>query len=373
MKVYADLHVHIGKAQDRFVKITASKTLTLKNALSFAKEIKGIDVLGVVDCGSRLVTKEIVQMLDRGDLIEIEDGGLLTKGGLLLILGWEIELLNTHFLIYVSSFSDLKVLTEVLWPKTKNQELSTQRYQIHHQEVREVTELLGGLFFPAHAFTPYKGLYGKAVDSLYELFDKPFTAIEMGLSSSTEMIAGIKELEPTTFLANSDAHSLQKIGREYNEIEVNSLSFAGLKEALEKEKIVANYGLDPRLGKYHETGCLKCGSLIGDDGCTCGSLEVKGVKPRLEELGGYKEGRKRPPYIKQIPLEFLPQIGPKTITKLYELGTEIEILNTVPIGQIEKVTNSNIAEIIAKSRTKSQDNNLQISSGKAGIYGKVSL
>ena len=58
------------------------------------------------------------------------------------------------------------------------------------------------------------------------------------------------------FLTNSDAHSLGKIGREYNELQVAAPSFDEFRMALQGEagrSIAANYGLNPRLGKYHRT------------------------------------------------------------------------------------------------------------------------
>lgn len=376
MLVYADLHVHIGQAKNRFVKITASKNLTITNAINYSKEIKGLDVLGVVDCGSKVVLQELDELLTSGELIEQEGGGLKAENDLLLVLGWEMELEDAHYLTYLPNIVTLKELTKELWPRTKNQELSTQRFLVPENEVRTIVESLGGIFMPAHAFTPHKGFYGKRVDSLFELFERPFTAIEMGLSSSTSMIAGIKELEKTSFLANSDAHSLAKIAREYNELKLESLDFNSLKKALENEDIVANYGLDPMLGKYYETGCINCGKKVAIDlKCACGGYSVKGVKPRLDELGGFLEGRKRPPYIKQIPLEFLPFIGPKTIEKLLLVGTELEILNKTPIDELKKVTNERVALIIQEAREKTfnEGSRLTISQGRAGFYGKVSF
>lgn len=368
MSVYADLHVHIGQANNRFVKITASRSLTVLNALKYAKVIKGIDVLGIVDSGSKAVLLELEQLLDKGELTEIKEGGLLAKNGLLLILGWELEIKEVHYLLYLPYLNSLKELTKILWTKTKNQELSTQRYLISPAKLRLMVEDIGGLFMPAHAFTPHKGFYGKAYNSLQEEFDKPFRALELGLSSCTNMVAGIGELQETVFLSNSDAHSLPKIAREYNELLLNSLNFKALKEAVEKEQLLANYGLDPRLGKYHETACIKCGKPLEQKmRCDCGGYAIRGVRPRCEELGGLFPGRKRPPYIKQIPLEFLPGIGRKTISKLLEVGTELEILNKTPIEEIKRATNEKIAGVIKDAR----DGHLTITAGGAGYYGKV--
>lgn len=84
-----------------------------------------------------------------------------------------------------------------------------------------------------------------------EKFDR-VPAIELGLSSDTFLADKISELEDKTFLTNSDAHSLPKIAREYNKIQVNDISFKELCKAIKNEeerKILANYGLDPKLRK----------------------------------------------------------------------------------------------------------------------------
>ena len=85
--------------------------------------------------------------------------------------------------------------------------------------------------------------------------------IELGLSSDTKMADQIKELHDYTFVTNSDAHSLAKIAREYQVMAMEESTFIELRKALKGEegrKIIANYGLDPLLGKYHKTVCAKC-------------------------------------------------------------------------------------------------------------------
>lgn len=81
---------------------------------------------------------------------------------------------------------------------------------------------------------------------------KRIAAVELGLSADSEMAGYISELDSYTFLTNSDAHSLGKIGREYNVIELARPSFSELKLALERKagrRVSANFGLNPRLGQ----------------------------------------------------------------------------------------------------------------------------
>ena len=52
-------------------------------------------------------------------------------------------------------------------------------------------------------------------------------------------------------------------------MQVEDISFKELVKALKNEdgrKIIANYGLDPKLGKYHRTYCEKCDKHIKSDG-----------------------------------------------------------------------------------------------------------
>ena len=81
----------------------------------------------------------------------------------------------------------------------------------------------GGLIVPAHVFTPHKGIYGSTAPRMADVLDTSLVdAVELGLSSDSSMASYIRELDQTPFLTNSDAHSLGKIGREYNELQIAS-------------------------------------------------------------------------------------------------------------------------------------------------------
>ena len=68
-----------------------------------------------------------------------------------------------------------------------------------------------------------------------EKFSKIF-AIELGLSADTYLADTISELEDKTFITNSDAHSLPKIAREYNKMQVQDISFKEVVKALKNEE-----------------------------------------------------------------------------------------------------------------------------------------
>ena len=201
-----------------------------------------------------------------------------------------------------------------------------------------------------------------------------------GLSSDTNLADQISELETKTFLTNSDAHSLPKIAREYNEIQVEDISFKELVKAIkneDKRKIVSNYGLDPKLGKYHRTYCEVCNMRVpGKAPVTkcknCDSRNITmGVLDRIEIIKDKKKTESpefRAKYVYQIPLTFIPGIGPKVMNKLLiNFETEMNVLHKLSYDDIEAVCGANVAKNIINAKT----GNLNISAGGGGVYGKV--
>ncbi|OEH93601.1 endonuclease Q family protein [Bacillus solimangrovi] len=380
---FADLHIHIGRTNTgRPVKITGSKSLTVANILYDAQHVKGMDMIGVIDSHVPEVLDELEVMVDKGELSELEQGGL-SYGELTLILGSEIEVNDEstqgpiHVLCFMPTLQTMRIFSKWLGERITNNTLSTQRLyesgKVLQQKVRE----LGGLFIPAHIFTPHKSLYGSGVKfSLAEVFDPDLIdAVELGLSSNTEMADSLKELHRYSFLTNSDAHSTQKIGREYQILQLESPTFTELWLALHNNhdrKVIKNFGLDPKLGKYHETACERCGhrSQATEECSQCGSLHfVKGVRNRIDELTDGVINNNRPPYIHQIPLEFIPKLGPKTLQKLRDqFGTEMNIIHRISQRELEGVVSPKMAEMIIKARKGT----LSLESGGAGKYGKVS-
>ncbi len=250
-------------------------------------------------------------------------------------------------------------------------------------ELIDIVEKYDGILIPAHIFTPHKSYYGNCADRLKDIFkekyDKVF-AVELGLSSDTFLADQISELENKTFLTNSDAHSLPRIAREYNKIKVENISFKEIVKALKNEdgrKVVANYGLDPKLGKYHRSFCEDCNdSILIDEAASicpkCGKENITfGVFDRIELIKDKKETqspKNRPPYIYQVPLTFIPGVGGKTIDKLLNhFETEMNILHKATQDDIEAVA----GEKVAKNIYNACKGNIAVHSGGGGVYGKV--
>lgn len=380
---YADLHIHLGRtATGRPVKISGSKDLTFARIAEVSSQEKGIAMVGIIDCHVPEIQEEIKGLLAAGIMKERTDGGISYEETT-IILGSEIEIMDegyrpVHYLCYLPTLEHMSAFSRWLGTGMKNLSLSSQRLYRSTRELQEKVKELEGLFVPAHIFTPFKGIYGSAVERMEMICNMDqIDAVELGLSGDTHMADSIAELASYTFLTNSDAHSLGKIGREYQKIRMAEPSFMELRDVLRRKngrRVTANYGLSPQLGKYHISFCLECESPLEryqPDCPNCGGIVLKGVAHRIEELSSRKEPQHpehRPPYIHQIPLEFFPGIGKKTYTRLLALyGTEMNILHHVPIEQIRIDFGDSLAQLLDKSRKGL----LKQEKGGGGNYGRV--
>lgn len=381
---YVDLHIHIGRTwTGKPVKITGAKSLTFTNIIEHARHEKGLNVIGIIDCHSPEVLLEMESLIASGEIYEHPEGGLVF-GGLTVIPGSELEIYdqNTngpiHLLSYFPTINIMREFSSWLASHLKNIQLSSQRIYVTGKELQKKVKELGGIFIPAHVFTPFKSLYGKGVNqSLTEVLDPNLIdGIELGLSSDTEMADQLKELHDYPFVTNSDAHSLAKIAREYQVMRMKEPSFEEVMMAIAGEKgrsIIANYGLDPLLGKYHKTVCAHCLHPVADHAVVCPECGhkkiIKGVADRILELKTAEKGpTNRPPYIHQVPLEFIPGLGPKLLDKLLQhFGTEMAILHEVPYDAMINVVPAKIADLIIKAR----EGSIHLAAGGGGRYGKI--
>lgn len=264
-EIFADLHIHIGRSENnKPIKITAARSLNFANIAKECFERKGINIVGIIDCASPYVIEDIENFLKTGEAYEIEDGGIIYKDKVCIILGSEIETSevgvngkcgSAHNICFFPYLKEIKNFSKEMQNHIKNITLSSQRANISAYELIDIVEKYNGILIPAHCFTPHKSFYGNCTDSLKKIFKEKYDkvpAIELGLSSDTNLADNISELEKKAFVTNSDAHSLPKIAREYNKILVNDISYKELLMALKSEngrKIIANYGLDPKLRK----------------------------------------------------------------------------------------------------------------------------
>jgi len=385
--IFADLHIHIGSTdRGEPVKISASRNLTFANIAKEASERKGIELIGIIDCHSPGVLDDIERCLDGGEMDEAAGGGIRYRSTTIL-LGSEIEVRDegfgaVHLLVYMRDLASMREFSRWMSRHMKNVRLSSQRLRVPARSLQREVLDRGGLLIPAHIFTPHKGLYGSGSDRMADLLDPDgVAAVELGLSADAGMAGWISELDRMPLLANSDAHSLGKIAREYNRLALVSPCFDEFKLALRQKDgraIEANYGLHPRLGKYHRTWCAQCRRILDESGAVvdrcphCGGRRVvRGVLDRIRSIADRDEPAGppgRPPYHYQVPLEFVPGLGRRTLERLLErFGTEMNVLHRAPEDELAQTAGEKAAAFIVSARRGT----LRIDSGGGGLYGKV--
>ncbi|MBP2649779.1 MAG: hypothetical protein H6Q74_604 [Firmicutes bacterium] len=389
---FADFHIHVGISEaGQWIKIPTSRRLTLRNILYEAAEHKGMEIVGIVDCMSPLVMHDLKKLLAEG-LVRLDAaGGYRYNNKLTLILGTEIETTEpgggrAHTLVFLPDISQMESFKIIMQQYIRNINLSTQNAHMSLAKFINIAAAFDSLIVPAHVFTPFKSIYGNCTDRLSRLLSsseiEKIAAIELGLSADTSLADRIGELAEISFLSNSDAHSTEKIAREYNILAIKAPTFRECQYAFRRKlgrKIVANYGLDPRLGKYHRTACSKCGLVVEKKEpfvkCPkCGETKtVRGVLDRINLIADYDKPshpEHRPVYHYQIPLDFVPGLGKVALTKLLAVfGTEMAILHQAPIAEIRAVVGEKLAlaiDCVRKGRSK-------VMAGGGGLYGKLAI
>lgn len=387
VSVYGDLHIHIGKtSKGEPVKISGSRNLTFANIAKEAAKRKGIDLIGIIDCHSPGVQQDIKACLEEGTMRELAGGGIAYRSTTIL-LGSEIEIREpgmgpAHLLVFFPYLDVMVDFSQWMAKHMKNIHLSSQRIYVPAHVLQEEVYARGGMMIPAHIFTPHRSIYGSCSPRMGDVLDlERIAAVELGLSSDSQMAGWISELDRYPLLSNSDAHSLGKIGREYNELLMAEPTYSEFERALTSQggrSIVANYGLDPRLGKYHRSFCSTCGTTASEeapmiDHCPgCGSKHiVRGVLDRILSIADrpmMQVPDHRPPYFNQVPLDFIPGLGPAKLERLLaHFGTEMNILHRVSEEELALVVGSELAGWIAAARS----GRISLQAGGGGIYGKV--
>lgn len=255
------------------------------------------------------------------------------------------------------------------------------------------------IFIPAHIWTPHFSLFGafSGFDTIEECFSDltpHIHALETGLSSDPPMNWRLSALDGYTLVSNSDAHSPAKLGRELNLIE-GELSYSGLKKAIEQGTrggFHSTVEFFPEEGKYHFDGHRNCGVCLGPDEAVkvdglcpvCGKRLTPGVYHRVMQLADRPEGCEKPchaaPFTRLVPLvEVVASVTGVSAASMkaqaryealvHSLGSELDILSTLPMDVIERTAGKAVAEGIRRMRV----GEVMLSPGFDGEYGKMEL
>ena len=292
--------------------------------LSEQARLKGLDVLVTAD----ILHKQWFEHVKNN--IEEESNGVYRdiKAKCNFIVGGEIEDNHRiHHLFYLPSIESAAELRTKFEGKGSLDCSMCGRPKLHvgAEEFAQKVHDCGGIFGPAHSFTPYTGIYAYH-DSLKEAYGqmhKHLDFIELGLSADTDLADLISDNHSYTFLTSSDAHSPwpHRLGREFNRIKMARPDFKSLKRALEEKDeqlITLNAGLNPKEGKYHATACNSCFSKYSMDEAVnlkwkclkCAGQIKRGVRDRINMLADSRQGshpKFRPKYMHQLPLAEIVQ------------------------------------------------------------------
>jgi DNA helicase II / ATP-dependent DNA helicase PcrA len=251
------------------------------------------------------------------------------------------------------------------------------------------------MFIPAHIWTPWFSVLGakSGFDSLtdcYEELTPLLAAVEMGLSTDPAMNWMCSFLDDFSLLANSDAHSPEKLGRNANLL-ATELSYAAMRAAIVSgdEGLLGTISFFPQEGKYHFDGHRKCGVCLDpvetfrNNGLCpkCGRPVTVGVANRAVELSDRSDILQRPnrkAFHSLIPLkELLGELlgtgaGSKKVAEVYQAqirmwGPELSILRDAPLDVIEREGDALLAEAIRRMRA----GEILIREGYDGEYGRI--
>ena len=382
MQINSDLHVHSKYS------MATSKSMQ-PDIMAKESEKKGLDLIAT---GDALHSKWLGELED--NLTQIDDTGIYQlkdeTSNTKFITTTEVEdNQRIHHLILIPSIETAWQMRDEFIVKNMDAD-GRPKIRMRGTEIMDIARDYNCIIGPAHIFTPWTGIY-KSYDRISDCYDNRMADfVELGLSSDTYLADRIDELKNYTFLTNSDSHSPwpHRMGREFNTIEIKNLSFEDVRTSIKDNDIIKNYGFDPRMGKYHETGCIDCYKIFNIHDAqklnmkcdVCGGVIKKGVKGRIEELATSDvpiHPEDRPEYQYILPLaELLSSIHNKGVMtkyvqsryeRLIELfKTEIDILLNVELDKIEHVD-----MLLANALKSYRNNTLNVTPGRGGLYGNV--
>lgn len=404
MKLIADFHIHSKYAR------ACSKDLIPENLALWAT-VKGINLLGTGDCLHPAWLSELKDQLveNRAGLYQLKSKQKSDKASFMLttevasIYKQGDKVRRVHNLIFFPNFSAVDKLVVLLEKRGVN--LKSDGRPIMGVPCSELVKLCKEAdekieVVPAHAWTPHFGVFGSlsGFDSITEAFGemaKYIFAIETGLSSDPKMNWQIKELDNLSLISNSDAHSLRKLGREANvlEIQPNKFSYEEVIRIIKQKKsseFIETLEFFPQEGKYHLDGHADCKfscypteteNLKGL--CpVCGKKLLRGVLSRADYLSVRALGEKPQsaiPFQSLIPFEeiiaetFNVGVGSKKVLSAYELITknnnEFSILLDLSRSELIKLCGDQITESIMRVRK----GKVKIEPGYDGVFGKINI
>jgi DNA helicase II / ATP-dependent DNA helicase PcrA len=402
MRLIADLHLHSKYSR------ACSKELTLPN-IGKGCERKGIQLVGTSDFTHPAWRSHIGEELE-----EAGNGVFALKGDrspTRFILSTEVSCIykrggktrRVHHIVLMPDLASVDRWIAALEARGVNLKADGRPIMGIDSEVLLKMVLDASpeaLLIPAHAWTPWFAVFGSqsGFDSLEECFGemtKHVHAIETGLSSDPPMNRRLSVLDTIFLVSNSDAHSLDKLGREANVFEMETPSYRELRRIFverDRSKFIETIEFFPEEGKYHADGHAVC-KFSSEPKETkrlkgicpvCGKPLTVGVLNRVDGLADRSSDDPFPasavPYRYIIPLAELvgSVVGTASSSKkvkaivdglLSDGRSEFGVLLDISIDLLRSIASDGVADAILAMRA----GRVTRHAGYDGVYGTITV
>ncbi len=402
-----DLHIHSKYSR------ACSKDLLLPN-IATACEERGINIVATGDFTHPAWFAHLKEELfeERAGMYALKNAG----SNIRFVIGTEVssikkhggETRRVHHLIFAPNLQIAQKFSAALESRGCN--IRADGRPILGITSKDLLSLMLGIdekmvMIPAHAWTPWFGIFGSkgGYDSLEECFEDltpHIFAIETGLSSDPLMNRRWSKLDQITLISNSDAHSLQKLGREANVMRFARDEDITYDEIIRNIRVGGSNGFPytiefyPEEGKYYLDGHADCRFVCAPKetkrygGCCpkCKKPLTIGVMNRVEELADRSDEEAKKILSEKIPFRSLvplPEIiadtfdvgvASKSVVKMYDtlikkVGNEFFILLHASLEDIARASTAEIARAIDRVRT----GQITVKPGYDGIFGVVKV
>jgi len=407
MRRILDLHLH-----SRYSR-ACSPRLNLSNIAQTAA-IKGVDIVATGDftypAWFEAMSKELEEIGDSG-LYRLKNNSSKT----LFLLSTEVSLVykdggkvrRIHLVVHAPNLAAVKELNEELGSKYNIRSDGRPILGISAPDFVRLCLAIHPQFlvYPAHIWTPWYALFGSksGFDSIEECFHEQsefIYAYETGLSSDPEMNWCLSALDKLTCLSNSDAHSLENIGREANVMELAVDGYDNIYQIIKNNKRIAAGDTEgmletiefyPEEGTYHLDGHRDChfscrpeeSKRLRNICPRCGRPLIIGVLSRVIELAdrplGFKPDKavpfRRLVELDKIIAESLQVKNRKSVkvNKTYQdlvgrFGSELYILMDLDLKILK-----NDYPLVAEGIKRIRRQELDVISGFDGRYGVIRI
>lgn len=406
MFFYADLHIH-----SKYSRAT-SKSCNLEEMAQWAQK-KGLGVISTGDFTHPAWFSEIKEKLipDGNGAYklkpEIEKQVLISGKPVRFILSVEISTIykkgdKTRKVHHVVFAPDIETADNFRKKLDAIGNINSDGRPILGLDSRNLLEIAldsgkDTFIIPAHIWTPWFSVLGSksgfdSIEECYEDLSGHIFAVETGLSSDPEMNWTVSILDKYRLVSNSDAHSPSKLAREATVFDTDTNYYSILNALKTGNGYIGTVEFFPEEGKYHEDGHRKCGVCLTPEESqklnglcpVCKKPLTIGVLNRVNELADRKIGEFKPRtagnVYSLVPLqEILAEIcnvGAQSKKVIFEyenlirkFGSELSILQEVPVDEIEKTHSALLAEGISRLR----QGKVIKQAGYDGEYGVIRL